>query len=137
MNFYLEATEKEVNFYKHFKIKPIATISDCSFHNLSKFGIDLGDDVCEKIDDEQDITDGCGDCPKQVENIEWYPPIDATVLLLLVIVCGTEGLKCSLYYCSELIDNILNYAIIMSLNEETYAKIQEILQNHVEEFNKL
>lgn len=133
MNFYLEADEKEIAFYKHFKVNPIATISECSYHNLNKFGVELGTDVCEHTEDE---NFKCENCELSKEKIEWYPPIDSTVLLLIVLVCGTEELKTPLYYCTELIDKILNHAIIMSLNEGIYNKIKEVLTNHIEEYAK-
>lgn len=132
MNFYLEADEKEVAFYKHFKVKP-KMMSSCSFHNLNKHGIEIGSDVCERADDENST---CKGCEGEIDNIECYPPITSVELLLIILICGTEGHSTSLYYCTELIDKILNYAIIMSLNEDVYNKIQEVLQNHVEEIYK-
>ena len=126
--------EKEIQFYKHFKIKPIVMISDCSFHNLSKFDIEIGSDVCEYVEEES--SKGCKDCEKSKENIEWYPPITDQILLQLILICGTEGFKCPFYYCQELVDKILNYSIIMSLNKKVFKDIQGILKSYIKSYRK-
>ena len=128
----MNADKKEIAFYEHFNVQP-KMMSECRFHNLGVYGVEIGNDVCDYNEDEN-IT--CKGCPSTVEDVGYYPPIDSTVLVLIVWICGTEEHSTPLYYCTELIDKILNYAIIMSLNSEIYDKIQKVLQNHVWEYYK-
>lgn len=134
--FYMQADEKEIQFYKQFDVKPITHISECAFHNLDLIGLEIGDDVCEKAEEDYygAEPEGCGDCPKRKENIEWYPPIQDHVLVSLLLVCGTDGFDGGYEYSQELVDKILDYAFILSLNKEVKEKIHNMLEAYLESY---
>lgn len=133
--FYMQADEKEIQFYKQFDVKPIAMISECGFKNLNLIGVEIGDDCCEKAEADYDGPEpnGCGSCPKGETKIEWYPPIQDHVLISLLIICGTEGFD-DYIYSQKLVNKILDFAFVLSLNKESKKKIHEVLEAYIESY---
>ena len=135
MSFYMLADEKEVQFYKQFEVKPITNISKCSFRNLYLIGEEIGEDVCDRAeqDPENRYGGGCHGCEKNKADMEWYPPITDDVLISILLVCGTDGIKGDIY-SQELVDEILDYAFVLSLNKGVKEIIHDVLQAHVENY---
>ena len=133
MSFYMLADEKEIQFYKKFEVKPITNISKCSFRNLYLIGEELGEDVCERAEQDPTNTYGCDNCPKEVADVEWYPPIHDDVLISILLICGTEGID-EYKYSQKLVDKILDYAFVLSLNKEVKERIHDVLVAYVENY---
>ena len=133
MSFYMLADDKEIQFYKQFEVKPITNISKCSFKNLSIIGEEIGDDVCERAEQDPTNTYGCDGCPKNKTDIEWYPPIHDNVLISILLICGTEGIN-EYRYSQQLVDKILDYAFVLSLNKEVKERIHDVLEAYLENY---
>ena len=81
-------TKIEKQFFEAFDIKPIQ-LNYCSYRNLYDYGIEIGDDICLAVDDEE-LT--CEKCRKNKKGELIYPTITDKIYLELITelsgVCG-------------------------------------------------
>lgn len=120
-------------FYRYFEIDPVCVLSECSYENLSRTGIEYGTDVCDYVDQE---NFKCKDCSLSTPTIDWWPEITSEVYLRLVLAIWTKDLeKYYLDYYTDVHLQIKKHAIKMAeSNDLIKLKIQQILTVHCSEY---
>ena len=121
---------EEENFYCKLNMSPIYILSDCQYHNEFKYGVSLGEDICDHIDEEYD----CNNCPKSKEKYLYYPPINYYVLLELIILCGLPD-RISKDLNKQKTD-ILNHVLFKCNNEEIRKEVREFLIGYFQEYSR-
>lgn len=116
-------------FFNTFDIHSIK-VSNCSFKNLMKHGIEYGTDVCEAVDNPELE---CKDCEYSKETVELYPIINCDVLVDLIIIACKYGFsveKKNEYFSigdikeKEFIDLVLRYFI--ENKDKFYVDVREL-----------
>ena len=89
-------TELERKFFDTFNIQP-TMLTECSYVNLQKHGIEIGSDICLGIDDE---TITCSNCCKNKQTVAIYPTITDTHYMKLMCLF-VKHMNCYSIYCVD------------------------------------
>ena len=123
------AGKRDREFYEYFEVGPIGMLSACGFDNLARFGIEEGFDVCEHVEEEEFK---CKDCKNAEQKYPYYCPITNDLIIKLLLLVGTVGLKTKTYERPEDRTNILEY--VKKFKETKLAQIQDVLRNHLRDW---
>lgn len=110
--------------WEYYNIRAPFFLSDCSFENLQRVGMEVGDDICYHVD-EEDFK--CKDCEHSKPVTAWYPPVTPLLLLQLCILVG------SVPHVEDL-NNIGKDVIEHIISKGNEESIKDFLQEYVLEF---
>lgn len=130
----------EQQFYEFFKIEPLY-ISNCQYYNEFNYGLDIGEDVCDYIL-EEDPQMVCEECEKVTNRRKWYPAITWDVLAMILWICPVthnQSFNIDITdtdFIDKVLQHIINYFKDDKFVTPKYKLIQTLLKAHLQEMSR-